>query len=65
MRFEVYGDGVLLGETPVLTNDDAALPLSIDVTGVKRLRLVAHEATNGKNFDHADWADARVSCSAS
>jgi alpha-glucosidase len=64
VRFEVYGDGTLLGQTAVLTNDDAAFPLSVDVTGVKRLRLVAHEATNGKNFDHADWADAKVSCSA-
>lgn len=64
VRFRVYGDGVLLAETAVLTNDDAALPLSVDVTGVQRLQLVADEATNGKNFDHADWADAKLTCSA-
>jgi hypothetical protein len=64
VKFLVYGDGVLLGETPVLTNDDAAMPLSIDVGGVQRLRLVADEATNGKNYDHADWADAKVTCDA-
>jgi alpha-glucosidase len=64
VRFLVYGDDVLLAETQVLTNDDAAFPLHVDVTGVKRLRLVADEATNGKNFDHADWADAKVTCSA-
>ncbi len=62
VRFLVYGDGVLLAETPVLTNADAAFPLSVDVAGVQRLRLVADEATNGKNFDHADWADAKVAC---
>ncbi|AEG44646.1 alpha-galactosidase-like protein [Isoptericola variabilis J7] len=62
VRFEVYGDGRLLAQTPVLTNDEAALPLNVDVTGIDRLRLVAHEATNGKNFDHADWADARATC---
>lgn len=62
VRFLVYGDGVLLAETPVLTNDASALPISVDVTGVQRLRLVADEATNGKNFDHADWADAKLSC---
>lgn len=62
VKFLVYGDGVLLAETPVLTNDAAALPLSVDVTGVQRLRLVADEATNGKNFDHADWADAKLRC---
>jgi alpha-glucosidase len=64
VRFRVYGDDVLLAETSVLTNDDAAFPLHVDVAGVKRLRLVADEATNGKNFDHADWADAKVTCSA-
>jgi alpha-glucosidase len=64
VKFLVYGDGVLLAETAVLTNDDAALALNVDVTGVNRLRLVADEATNGKNFDHADWADAKVTCNA-
>ena len=64
VRFLVYGDGELLAETPVITNDSGAVPLSVDVTGVQRLRLVADEATNGKNFDHADWADAKVTCTA-
>ena len=64
VRFRVYGDDVLLAQTTVLTNDDPAFPLHVDVTGVKRLRLVADEATNGKNYDHADWADAKVTCSA-
>lgn len=62
VRFRVYGDGVLLTETPVLSNDDGGVPLDVDVTGVRRLRLVADEGTDGKNFDHADWADARVAC---
>jgi len=62
VRFQVYGDGVLLAETPVLTTDDGGVPLEADVTGVRRLHLVADEGTDGKNFDHADWADARVEC---
>ncbi|MFI2363973.1 glycoside hydrolase family 97 catalytic domain-containing protein [Promicromonospora sp. NPDC019610] len=62
VRFAVYGDGVLLAETPVLSNDDGGVPLDVDVTGVRRLRLVADEGSDGKNFDHADWADARVTC---
>lgn len=64
VRFQVFGDDELLAETAVLTNDDAALSLDVDVAGVQRLRIVAHEATNGKNFDHADWADAKLTCSA-
>ena len=26
------------------------------------LRLVADEATNGKNYDHASWGDAKLVC---
>lgn len=62
VRFEVWGDGVLLERTGVVTSADGGVPLSVDVTGVRRLTLVADEATNGKNFDHADWADARLTC---
>lgn len=62
VRFQVYGDGELLTETPVLSNDDGGVALDVDVTGVRRLRLVADEGGDGKNFDHADWADARVTC---
>lgn len=62
VRFQVYGDGVLLAETPVLTTADGGVPLEVDLTGVRRLRLVADEGADGKNFDHADWADARVEC---
>ena len=62
VQFQVFGDGQLLAETGVVTGDDAAIELTADVTGVEVLRLVAHEATNGKNFDHADWADAKLSC---
>jgi hypothetical protein len=62
VRFQVYGDGALLAETSVLTNEDGAVELDVDVTGVRRLRLVADDGGDGKNFDHADWADARVVC---
>jgi hypothetical protein len=32
------------------------------VTGVRVLTLRVTDGGDGKNFDHADWADARVSC---
>ena len=62
VRFHVYGDGVLLTETPVLTAADGGVPLDVDVTDVRRLRLAVSDGGDGKNFDHADWADARVEC---
>jgi hypothetical protein len=60
--FAVYGDGQLLAQTPVVTNADGTVPLDVDVTGVRTLRLSAGEATNGKNFDHADWGGAQLTC---
>ena len=65
VRFRVYGDGELLAETPVLTNDDGGVPLDR-----RRHRACSGcgssptRRTNGKNFDHADWADAKLTCSA-
>ena len=61
--FSVYGDGQLLAQTPVVTNADGVVDLDVDVSGVRSLTLSAGEATNGKNFDHADWGDARLTCS--
>ena len=63
VRFEVWGDGQLLHATDVVTSG-TAVPLSVDVSDVRRLTLRAHEATNGKNYDHADWGDARLTCAA-
>ena len=62
VQFQVFGDGTLLGETGVVTGNDAAVELTADVTGIEVLRLVANESTNGKNYDHADWGDAKVAC---
>jgi alpha-glucosidase len=61
--FTVYGDGQVLTRTPVLANADGAMPLDVDVSGVRSLTLAASESTNGRNFDHADWGGARLSCS--
>jgi beta-glucanase (GH16 family) len=60
--FQVWGDGVLLTETGVLTGADAAQALDVDVSGVQTLRLVVL-AGDGSGSDHADWADARLLCS--
>jgi beta-glucanase (GH16 family) len=62
VNFQVYGDGALLAESGTLTGADAALALDVDVTGVSELRLVA-DAGEGTGSDHADWADAALTCS--
>ena len=46
-------------ESEAMTGADDAVPVSVDVSGVEELRLVADK--NGEtNSDHADWGGARV-----
>ena len=61
VAFEVWGDGVLLAQSHVLTGNDVAEALDVDVSGVDELRLVV-AAGDGNGSDHADWADARLTC---
>jgi hypothetical protein len=60
--FQVLGDGRQLVATGVRRSADPAVPVAADVTGVQVLTLRATDGGDGKNFDHADWADARLSC---
>lgn len=67
VRFQVWADGVQLHETPVITGNSADLPLQLDVGGVRELKLVTKNNGNptsalASSYDHADWADARVTC---
>jgi len=58
--FQVYGDGKLLFDSGVLTNDQVG-HVNIDVAGVQTLTLVAtNGVANSIDYDHADWAGARL-----
>jgi len=39
------------------------VPIDVDVTGATILDLVVGDGGNGNGTDHADWADARLTCS--
>jgi hypothetical protein len=60
--FEVWGDGARLYQSGIVTGVDGALPVQVDVTGIQELRLVTSD-NGGSGSDHADWAEARVTCS--
>jgi hypothetical protein len=62
VAFRVLGDGRLLTETPVLRPKDGAVPVRADVTGIRRLTLEVTDGGDDKDSDHADWADATVTC---
>ncbi|WP_232323957.1 glycoside hydrolase family 97 catalytic domain-containing protein [Catenuloplanes japonicus] len=60
--FEVAGDGRVLAGTGVLRSSDPGFQVTADVTGIRRLTLRVTDGGDGKNFDHADWAAAHLSC---
>jgi hypothetical protein len=62
VNFRVMGDGRLLAESGRVHSWDAVKSITADVTGVRVLVLEVTDNGDGKNFDHADWADARLTC---
>ena len=62
VRFTVQGDGTTLASTAVLRGGQAAQHLSVTVTGRSVLRLAVDNGGDNINFDHADWANAQVTC---
>ncbi|KOV57356.1 alpha-galactosidase [Streptomyces sp. MMG1121] len=62
VAFEIWADGTEVASTDVLTNAMSAHPLTADVTGAQVVRLVVTDGGDGNDSDHADWADAQVSC---
>ncbi|MGW2705583.1 NPCBM/NEW2 domain-containing protein [Streptomyces sp. NPDC001340] len=62
VAFEIWADGTKAASTGVLTNTQPAQPLTADVTGAQVVRLVVTDGGDGIDSDHADWANARLSC---
>lgn len=58
--FQVFGDGIKIYDSGVMTGANQAKSLNVDVRGVKQLKLVVTDAGDGINNDHADWANARI-----
>jgi alpha-galactosidase len=60
--FSVYGDGVKLYDSGVMTGSSATRNVSVDITGRTSLRLQVGSGSDLTTSDHADWANARVTC---
>ena len=56
----VLGDKKVLWKSGRMALDDAAKPVDVDISGVLKLGLLVTDAGDGINYDHADWADARI-----
>ncbi|MBO1330233.1 NPCBM/NEW2 domain-containing protein [Streptomyces sp. VRA16 Mangrove soil] len=62
VAFEVWADDQKVASTGTLTNADAARAVSADVSGAQVVRLVVTDGGDAVDSDHADWADAQLSC---
>ena len=58
--FEIWGDGKKLWNSALVSGFDPVRDVTVDVTGVTRLRLVVTDAGDGNRFDAADWAEAAL-----
>jgi alpha-galactosidase len=62
VTFELWADGSKVADSGLLTTDDPASHLTADVSGASFVRLIVTDGGNGNDSDHADWADARITC---
>src|SRR5262245_14844642 len=60
VAFTVAGDGKTLFESGPMRKGDAPKNVSVDLQGVRRLVVSVSDAGGGINYDHADWADAKI-----
>ena len=62
VAFQVFADGTLVADSGTVHGADTARPLTAALAGAQFVRLVVTEAGDGNTYDHADWADARLTC---
>uniref|UniRef100_UPI001E2A2D7E NPCBM/NEW2 domain-containing protein n=1 Tax=Streptomyces sp. DH12 TaxID=2857010 RepID=UPI001E2A2D7E len=63
VRFSVYADGVRLWRSPVVDGGDPAVPVRVDISGRRTIRLVTEPGAGPLGaVGLADWADAGITC---
>ncbi|MEU1043077.1 sigma-70 family RNA polymerase sigma factor [Streptomyces sp. NPDC005907] len=62
VRFSVYADGVRLWRSPLLAGGDRAVPVHVDLTNRRTIRLAVDPGTPFDAVAPVDWADAGFSC---
>ncbi|MFJ2771767.1 sigma-70 family RNA polymerase sigma factor [Streptomyces sp. NPDC087300] len=62
VRFSVYADGARLWQSPLVKGGDPALPVQVNLTGRKTVRLVVEPHTPFSSVALADWAQSRLRC---
>lgn len=60
IAFHLVGDRKILWQSGVMKKGILPRVVDLDVTGVKLLGLLVTDASDGIDYDHADWCDARI-----
>lgn len=58
--FQVWLDGTLAYDSGTMNGTSATKSINLNVAGKNELRLVVTNAGDNGNYDHADWAGARL-----
>ncbi|CQR47246.1 Beta-galactosidase [Paraliobacillus sp. PM-2] len=58
--FEIWGDGEKLFNSELITYEDDAKFVDVNVEGVNELKLIVTGGGNGVGSDHANWANAKL-----
>jgi hypothetical protein len=58
--FLIKGDGKEIWSSGKMTPDSAPRPVSVKLSGVRKLELLVGDAGDGIAYDHANWADASI-----
>jgi hypothetical protein len=62
VTFTVLADGRQIAHTGTLTGTSAAQTITANITAARQIDLMVSDAGDGTGNDHADWADARLTC---
>ncbi|MGW3669315.1 sigma-70 family RNA polymerase sigma factor [Streptomyces sp. NPDC005141] len=62
MRFTVYADGSPLWQSPLIAGGDRAVPVHVNLTGHRTIRLVVEPRTPFGSAALGDWAESRFLC---
>jgi hypothetical protein len=62
VSFKVLVDGVAKHTSDLLTGTSPTANVSVDITGGQTLTLQVTDGGDGITSDHADWAEAKLTC---
>lgn len=63
VMFSVVADDVVVAQSPVLTGNSPVARIDAHIDGAQHVDLVVSSAGDNFDLDHADWGDAKFSCS--